>query len=105
MKTRHDTPAKAGVSFSGLSGEQRVLVEQVSGNGRVFDLIRKRARALLLLDQGAPLAQVESIAALDRRTVRSLIHRHSLGGVCAALLGCNPPSQKRHWLALSSMHR
>lgn len=92
------------MAFAGLSGEQRVLVEQVSANTGVFAAIRKRARALLLLDQGAPVDQIESSVAMDRRTVRSLIQRHRQGGVCAALLGTKHSPRKRYWLALSSMH-
>ena len=103
MKTHIHSMQPSDLAFTGLSGEQRVLVEQVSASSGVFASVRNRARALLLLDQGAPVDQIQSSIAMDRRTVRSLIVRHRKGGVCAALLGIRHSPKRRHWLALSPM--
>lgn len=88
-----------------LTAEQRVLVEQVSHSPGALSTIRRRAEALLLLDEGAPVAAVSKQVAMNRRSVRSLQLRHHIGGVYAALLGLRPSLQRRFWLALSPMHR
>lgn len=104
MKTRFPQTARPQPTFAGLSGEQRVLLEQVSLSSHVFEAIRKRATALLLLNQGAPIDQVHATVSMDTRTVRSLIQRHRQGGVCAALFGVKYSPKRRQWLALSAMH-
>ncbi|MCX6837379.1 MAG: helix-turn-helix domain containing protein [Verrucomicrobia bacterium] len=87
-----------------LSSEQRVLVEQVSHSPSALSNVRRRAEALLLLDDGTPVTAVSHRVALDRRSVRSLLLRHRRGGVYAALLGTRPAPRQRYWLALSPMH-
>lgn len=88
-----------------LSDEQRVLLEQVSSSPSAFESIRRRAKALLMLDEGLPLAEITTLAHMDRRTLYSLIQRHRTGGVRTALLGQRPSLQRRNWLALSPMSR
>ncbi len=88
-----------------LSAEQRVLVEQVSHSPGAVNAIRRRAEALLLLDEGTPVAAISRQVAMNRRTVKSLQLRHRIGGVYAALLGLRPSWQRRFWLALSPMRR
>jgi hypothetical protein len=87
-----------------LSAEQRVLVEQVSHSPSAVSSIRRRASALLLLDEGAPITDVSKRVAMDHRTVIALQLRHRHGGVYAALLGLRSSPQRRYWLALSPMH-
>ena len=86
-----------------LSAEQRVLVEQVSHSPGADAMVRRRAEALLLLDEGAPVAAVSRQVAMNRRSVRSLQFRHRLGGVHAALLGLRASFERRLWLALNPM--
>ncbi len=86
-----------------LSDEQRVLLEQVSSSPGAFASVRRRAKALLMLDQGLPLGQVTVQSSMDRRTVHSLIKRHRIGGVRTALLGQRSSLERRQWLALSPM--
>lgn len=93
-------PALSPVS---LSDEQRVLLEQVSSSPSAFASVRRRAKALLMLDQGQPLRQVAVQSSMDRRSLHSMIERHRLGGVRAAILGKRPSLQRRQWLALSPM--
>lgn len=88
-----------------LSAEQRVLVEQVSHSPGAVSAIRRRAEALLLLDEGAPVAAISRQISMNRRSVLSLQLRHRIGGVYAALLGLRPSLQRRFWLALSPMRR
>lgn len=88
-----------------LSAEQRVLVEQVSHSPGALGTIRRRAEALLLLDQGTPVAEVSKQVAMSRSTVRSLQLRHRLGGVYVALLGLRHSLERRLWLALNPMGR
>jgi hypothetical protein len=86
-----------------LSDEQRVLLEQVSASPRAFSDVRRRAKALLLLDHGLSLQEISVRAAMDRRTVSSLVQRHRLGGVRTALLGRKPSRARLCWLALCPM--
>lgn len=81
-----------------------MLVEQVSHSPCAVTCIRRRASALLLLDDGTPITDVSKRVAMDHRTVVSILLRHSRGGIYAALLGLKPSPQKRFWLALSPMH-
>lgn len=83
-----------------LTAEQRVLVEQVSHNPKAESAIRRRAEALLLLDEGLPVDAVSKEVALNRRSLRNLQLRHHLGGVRAALLGLRPALQRPLLLAL-----
>lgn len=87
-----------------LSAEQRVLVEQVCHSPNAVSSIRRRASALLLLDEGAPITDVSKRVSMDHRTVVSILLRHRRGGVYAALLGLRSSPQRRYWLALSPMH-
>lgn len=86
-----------------LSAEQRVLLEQVSHSPFALHAVRRRAEALLLLDDGTPIPAVSQRISMDRRTIRSLLLRHHRGGVYAALLGARSAPQRRYWLALSPM--
>ncbi len=72
--------------FLGLGSDQRSLVEYVSASPSVADEIRRRARVLLLLDEGEPLADIALLVTMQPRTIRALIRRHREGGVRAALL-------------------
>lgn len=92
-------------SLISLSDEQRVLLEQVSSSPSAFESVRRRAKALLMLDEGLPLAEITTRVRMDRRTIHSLIKRHRVGGVRTALLGQRPSLQRRNWLALSPMSR
>lgn len=103
MKTHPDTRSHRFPALSHLSEEQRVLVEQVSHSHCAQTSIRRRASALLLLDDGTPVRAVSKRVAMDHRTVVSILLRHHRGGVYAALLGSNPSFRKRCWLALSPM--
>lgn len=93
-------PASPAVT---LSDEQRVLLEQVSSSPSAFENIRRRARALLMLDEGLPLGEIIAKVRMHRRTVYSLILRHRNGGVRTALLGTRHSPQRRAWLALCPM--
>ena len=104
MNTLPTTPRRAAPVLSHLSEEQRVLVEQVSHSPCAVTSIRRRASALLLLDDGTPVPDVSKRISMDHRTVVSILLRHRRGGVYAALLGIKPSLQKRCWLALSPMH-
>lgn len=84
-----------------LTAEQRVLVEQVRHNAQAENALRRRAEALLLLDEGLPVEAVSRQVALNRRSLRYLQLRHHLGGVRAALLGLRPSLQRR---LLAAMH-
>jgi Homeodomain-like domain-containing protein len=86
-----------------LSPEQRVLLEQVSHSPSALHSIRRRAQALLLLDDGSPVSRVSQRIDMDRRAVHSLLMRHHRSGVYAALLGARSTLQRRCWLALSPM--
>jgi hypothetical protein len=86
-----------------LSDEQHVLLEQVSASPSTFERIRRRAKALLMLDQGLPVREIIKRACMDRRTIYSLVNRHRIGGIRAALLGQHPSLERRNWLALSPM--
>ncbi|WP_184204287.1 helix-turn-helix domain-containing protein [Prosthecobacter dejongeii] len=86
-----------------LSDEQRVLLEQVSASPGAFSSVRRRAQALLMLDQGLPVGQITAQSSMDRRTIHSLITRHRTGGVKTALLGQRSSLERRQWLALSPM--
>ncbi|HEY1081467.1 MAG TPA: helix-turn-helix domain-containing protein [Prosthecobacter sp.] len=86
-----------------LSDEQRVLLEQVSASPRAFADVRRRARALLMLGDGLPLREITAKAAMDKRTVSSLLRRHREGGVRTALLGQKPSRSRLCWLALCPM--
>lgn len=88
-----------------LTAEQRVLVEQVSHNPQTEKAVRRRAEALLLLDEGQPVAAVSQQVALNPRSVRYLQLRHHLGGVRAALLGLRPALQKNLLQALHPLRR
>lgn len=93
-------PAAAPVS---LSDEQRVLLEQVSSSPSAFANVRRRARALLMLDQGLPAREISARISMDRRSLYSLLNRHRIGGVKTALLGQRCSLERRQWLALSPM--
>lgn len=88
-----------------LTAEQRVLVEQVSHNPKAENAIRRRAEALLLLDEGLPVDAVSKEVSLNRRSLRNLQLRHHLGGVRAALLGLRPSLQLPLLLALHPLRR
>lgn len=104
MNTRHHSSRSGTPALARLSEEQRVLVEQVSHSPCAIMSIRRRARALLLLDEGTDISDVSKRIAMDHRTVVSILLRHRHGGIYAALLSLKPSLQKRFWLALSPMH-
>ena len=79
-------PFQPQLPFLGLDSDQRSLVEYVSASPSVATEIRRRARALLLLDEGEPLADIALLVTMQPRTIRALIRRHRESGVRAALL-------------------
>ncbi|WP_395746473.1 helix-turn-helix domain-containing protein [Prosthecobacter sp.] len=104
MNTRHPDSRRGAPALAHLSEEQRVLVEQVSQSPCAMTSIRRRASALLLLDDSTPVADVSKHVSMDHRTVVSILLRYRRGGIYAALLGIKPSAQKRCWLALSPIH-
>lgn len=81
--------------FLGLDSDQRELVEYVASSAVVPDAVRKRARALLLLDEGEPVEDIALLLSLQPRTLRALIRRHRANGVRAALLQQRTRAQPR----------
>lgn len=79
-------PFQPAIPFLGLGSEQRSLVEYVSASTVVDDEVRRRARALILLDEGEPPADVALLVPMQPRSVRALIRRLGEAGVRAALL-------------------
>lgn len=82
--------------FLGLDSDQRSLVEYVSSSAAVSSVVRKRAQALLLLDEGEPLGDVALFVAMQPRVLRALIRRHRENGVRAALLQRSSRARPRH---------
>ena len=72
--------------FFGLDADQRALVEYVADSPAVPAPVRRRARALVMLDDGEPLADIALLASMPPRGVQALIRRHRESGVRAALL-------------------
>ncbi|WP_170266668.1 helix-turn-helix domain-containing protein [Brevifollis gellanilyticus] len=87
--------------FTGLSGEQALLATLVSQNPSTHARTRTRARALLLLNEGATVVEAAYKALLSRRGVVDLIRRFSEGGLCHALLGPHATQEQKVWLNLS----
>ncbi|MDB6138281.1 MAG: hypothetical protein JWO94_1353 [Verrucomicrobiaceae bacterium] len=88
--------------FLGLDSGQRSLVEYVSASPAVPDLVRKRAQALLLLDEGEPVEDIALLVSLPLRTLRSLIRRHRENGVRAALLQHARAQPRQRLLAMAA---
>ena len=55
---------------------ERSLVEYVSSSSAVPAVVRKRAQALLLLDEGEPFDDIALLLQLQPRTLHALIRRH-----------------------------
>ncbi|MES2597710.1 MAG: helix-turn-helix domain-containing protein [Verrucomicrobiota bacterium] len=89
------------IRFTGLSGEQTLLATLVSKNPSTHSRTRIRARALLLLNDGATVIEAATKAFLSTRSVVDLIRRFSRGGLCHALLGAHATPEQKVWLALS----
>lgn len=89
------------LNFTGLSGEQALLATIVSENPATDARVRKRAKSLLLLDEGATVSEVRRSTAISRRSLTELVHRFRTGGLCAALLGLHASAASRAWLTLS----
>jgi hypothetical protein len=87
--------------FTGLSGEQALLATIVSENPSTDSRVRKRARSLLLLDEGATALEVRRSTAISRRSLTELVQRLRTSGLCAALLGLHASAASRAWLTLS----
>ncbi len=100
--TRHAaTSLLETLKFTGLSGEQALLATIVSENPSTDARVRKRARSLLLLDEGATASEVRRSTAISRNSLTELVQRFRTGGLCAALLGLHASAASRAWLTLS----
>jgi len=88
--------------FLGLDSDQRSLVEYVSSSNAVPDIVRKRAQALLLLDEGEPVDDVSLLLSLQPRALRALMRRHRESGVRAALLQRSKVQPRHRHLALAA---
>ncbi len=88
--------------FLGLDSDQRSLVEYVSSSNAVPAVVRKRARALLLLDEGEPPDDVALLLQLQPRTLHALIRRHHESGVRAALLQRSRVQHRHRHLAMAA---
>ena len=75
------------IPFLGLRNDQRTLVEHVYSSQHVSTAVRRKAHALLLLNQGEPLDRIAVTTHLKQPALRGLIARHSRHGVRVALLG------------------
>jgi hypothetical protein len=89
------------MSFKGLSDEQALLASLVSQNPATDLQVRSRARSLLLLHDGATVAEVAQATGTSRRRIFNLILRFHAGGLCHALLGIHASQERRIWLSLS----
>lgn len=89
------------IHFPGLSGEQALLATLVSQNPATNNRVRTRARALLVLDEGATVIEAAAITLMSRRSVIELIRRFRSGGLNHALLGIHASQEDRVWLSLS----
>ena len=88
--------------FLGLDSDQRSLVEYVSSSSAVSSVVRKRAQALLLLDEGEPLEDISLLTSLQPRALRALIRRHRENGVRAALLQRSRTQPRHRHLAMAA---
>lgn len=88
--------------FLGLDSDQRSLVEYVSSSNAVADIVRKRAQALLLLDEGERVDDVALLLQLQPRTLHALIRRHRESGVRSALLQRSRAQGRHRHLALAA---
>ncbi len=68
-----------------LDSSQRSLLEFVSTSAVVNGLVRRRAQALLLIDEGEPFADIALLVPMPPRALQSLALRHRRAGVRAAL--------------------
>lgn len=89
------------LSFNGLSAEQALLATLVTQNPATDPRVRSRARSLLLLHDGATVAEAAQAARTSRRRIYDLIRRFRKGGLCHALLGIHASQERRVWLTLS----
>jgi hypothetical protein len=89
------------IHFRGLSGEQALLTTLVSQNPATNSRVRARAKALLLLDEGATVIEAAAKTLMSRRSAFELIRRFRSGGLCHALLGAHASQEQRVWLSLS----
>ncbi len=88
--------------FLGLDSDQRSLVEYVSSSNAVSAVVRKRAQALLLLDEGEPFDDIALLLQIQPRTLRALIRRHRESGVRSALLQRSRAQGRHRHLALAA---
>ncbi len=87
--------------FTGLSGEQALLATLASQNPATSPSIRLHAKSLLLLNEGATVAEVSRQLSLSRRSISTLIWRFENCGFCTAVLGSHASQASRVWLSLS----
>lgn len=91
--------------FTGLSGEQALLATLVSQNPATHPQIRRRARSLLLLNEGATVAEAARELGGSPRAVAAVVRRFVQGGFCQAVLGSHASRESRVWLTLSPSSR
>jgi hypothetical protein len=89
------------VKFSGLSVEQALLATLAAQNPAAAPSVRMNAKSLLLLNEGATVAEVAQTLSVSRRLITSLISRFKSGGFCHAVLGGHPSQARRIWLLLN----
>lgn len=75
------------LQFSGLRSDQRTLVEHVQSSHSVHPEVRRRASALVLLDEGRSLEHITEATGLSAQGLSSLVSKHARHGVRVALLG------------------
>jgi hypothetical protein len=87
--------------FTGLSAEQELLATLAAQNPNAAPSVRLNAKSLLLLNEGATVAEVAQRLSVSHRLITSLITRFKIGGFCHAVLGTNSSQAGRIWLSLS----
>jgi transposase len=66
-----------------LNGEERAAVEALTRRTTIAAGLLRRARIVLLADDGMPLDQIARTIGADRTIVRTWIDRYRVGGLAA----------------------
>lgn len=84
-----------------LSDEQYLLASIVHKNPAAHLLVRRRASALLLLNEELTTDEVHERTGLLLATITAIVNRFRKDGLCAALLGEDASFELKVWLELA----
>jgi hypothetical protein len=84
-----------------LSDEQHLLASIVHKNPAAHLLVRRRASALLLLNDKLTIDEVHEQTGLLLATITAIVNRFRRDGLCAALLGEDASFELKVWLELA----